>query len=103
MCTTQRRASEGGVVAHGGQSTDVLPYTETELWQMPWDRPVQHFLQRTLKRKQFKVTKKCCIYFAKGLPFDFAYFIAPFFSFRYLKKKVSKRVSIDNFTNFRQF
>lgn len=66
-----RRQSRG---TSFGKSTDVPASTETELWQMPQGRHIQHFLQRTLKREnKFKVQKLHL--FCKGVPFDFFFFL----------------------------
>lgn len=65
LCAPRWRAAE---VRVGGtafcKSMAVPTSTETELWQMPQGRHIQHFLQRTLKRKKkFKVQKGCIILF----------------------------------------
>ncbi len=67
-----RRQSRGTAF---GKSTDVPASTETELWQMPQGRHIQHFLQRTLKREnKFKVQKMLHL-FCKGVPLWFLHIL----------------------------
>lgn len=95
-----RRQSRGTAF---GKSTDVPASTETELWQMPQGRHIQHFLQRTLKREnKFKVQKMLHL-FCKGVPFDFLHILfLPFphtDNWKLQKSSVSKSAPMEKVAN----
>lgn len=95
-----RRQSRGTAF---GKSTDVPASTETELWQMPQGRHIQHFLQRTLKREnKFKVQKMLHL-FCKGVPFDFLHILfLPFphtDNWKWQKSSVSKSAPMEKVAN----